>query len=332
MNMATATETRRTITKEAEHESPLDAAIAATGNRTQSIRADAAKFLGVPPEKVCDLLSNVWAVSKGQPPLTNSEMFVGMSMIARFGLDPIAKEVYVTRSNKGLMTIIGIDGFIKILDRTEHYDGFDQEIGWNATGDDIEWVETKIYSTKRKRPTVYRAYAKEYARLAGIVAKAIPWHMLRLFSLRHATRLFTPLGGVVTEEEARWMREYTPDEQRRNAIADHFEAELEKAKAATKPEQKSEPTPEPEATEMDAGTETTPTGDTLFPEQSPPADGGPGPEAAYYDALPGCETQFELDNLVQQAKAAGQAGELTSQNVTDIEAAAKRRARELKRK
>jgi hypothetical protein len=190
-------------------QTPLEAAVEVTQQRIQSIRATAAQFLGVPPDKVCSLLRNVWRTSKGEPELTDNEMFAGMSMIARYGLDPIAKEIYVTRSSKGLMTIIGIDGFVKILDRTDGYDGFEQEMGWN--GDDLEWVETRIYSGKRTHPTTYRAFASEYARLAGIVAKSIPWHMLRLFSLRHATRLFTPIGGsVVTEEEARWMNAYQP--------------------------------------------------------------------------------------------------------------------------
>lgn len=189
----------------------LDAVIAQT--REQSIANKAASFLGVPPEKVCALLRNVWKTSKGQPDLTNDEMFIGMSLVARYDLDPIAREVYVTRSSKGLMTIIGIDGYIKILDRTEGYDGFEQELGWSKNGEKVEWVETRIFSKTRSHPTTYRAFAKEYDRISGMVAKQLPWHMLRLFSLRHATRLFTPLGGaVMTEEEARWINEAKCDE------------------------------------------------------------------------------------------------------------------------
>ncbi len=187
----------------------LDTVISNTTSK-QSIANSAAQFLGVPPHKVCALLRNVWKTSKGQPDLTDDEMFVGMSMIARYGLDPIAKEVYVTRSSKGLMTIIGIDGFIKILDRTDGFDGFEQEIGWTGEGKDkdIEWVETRVFSKLRSHPTVYRAFACEYSKLSGMVAKLIPWHMLRLFSLRHATRLFTPIGGtVMTGEESRWINE-----------------------------------------------------------------------------------------------------------------------------
>ena len=210
-------------TQEQNRQSLLDQVLEQTP-KVQSIRNTAAQFLGVPPERVCDLLRNVWRTSKGQPELTDAEMFAGMSMIARFGLDPIAREVYVTRTSKGLVTIIGIDGWIKVLNRTEGYDGFEQSEEWDEAGN-LKCVETRIYTKERSRPTTYRGYAKEYARMAGVVAQNMPWHMLRLFSLRHAARLFTPIGGsVVTEEEARWMDAYaaTPEEDRtrKNVLRD----------------------------------------------------------------------------------------------------------------
>jgi hypothetical protein len=70
----------------------------------------------------------------------------------------------------------------------------------------VEWIETRIHSKDRKYPTIYRGYASDYAAVCGPVAKVMPIHMLRVFSLRHAARLFTPIGGnVVTEEEAAAM-------------------------------------------------------------------------------------------------------------------------------
>jgi hypothetical protein len=203
--MSTATQSTAAPAASEAATSPLAAAIAQTDHRA-NIEERAANFLGVSKENVCDLLRNCWKTSEGKPPLTKQEMFSGLSMIARYQLDPIAREVYVTRDNKGrLMTIIGIDGIIKVLDRTDHFDGFTQDYEFNEKTGEMEWCETRIHSKKRTHPTTYRAYAKEYAKLGGFMAKQIPWHMLRLFSLRHATRMFTPLGGVVTEEEAQWM-------------------------------------------------------------------------------------------------------------------------------
>ncbi len=174
--------------------------------RQQSITADTAAFLGVPAGKVFDVLRGVWTVTKGQPPLTDQELMVGMAIVARYELDPFAREIYVTRDKKGrLMTIIGVDGWIRILDRTEHYDGLEQIEEEDKDGNLLS-VETTIYSKKRSHPARYKARMDEYMRLGGFMIDKIPRHMLGVFSLRHAGRLFVPMGTVVTEEEARYMQ------------------------------------------------------------------------------------------------------------------------------
>lgn len=203
--MATATQQGRNGTTVTADREQLEEVIRETEARRKTIVGEAAKILMVPPSRVCELLRNVWRPSKGQPPLEDAEMFAGLSLISRYELDPIAKEVYVTRDGQGrLLTIIGIDGWIKILDRTDHYDGFEQEV--HEEKGHVTWIETKIYSTKRSHPAVYRAFAHEYAAIAGILKDKIPIHMLGIFSLRHAARRFVPIGGhVVTEEEAEFM-------------------------------------------------------------------------------------------------------------------------------
>lgn len=276
--MSTATESRQSQQTETQdapaQQSVLDKSLEVTQQRVQSIRHTAAQFLGVPPNKVCDLLRNVWHTSKDQPPLTDQEMFVGMSMIARFGLDPIAREVYVTRTKQGLATIIGIDGWIKILDRTDHYDGFDQEYKFKDDNKTLEWIETRIFSKNRQHPTVYRAYAHEYARLSGFMAEKIPIHMLHTFSLRHAARLFAPIGGsVISEEEARWMSVYGPSDEKESP-APPPEKKSDRAAAAMK-QRRQKQDPEKPAEEAPAEA------------SAPPADDGRPSEVemAYCDRI-----------------------------------------------
>ena len=181
----------------------LDPVIRATVNR-QSILQTSAAFLGVDPKHVYNVLRGIWGTTKGQPALTDAEIWRGLALISRYELDPFAREIYVTRDKQGrLMIILGIDGWIRVLNRTDHYDGFEQEL--EEQDGRILSVTTSIYSTKRSHATSYKAFASEYVKLGGFMAEKIPGHMLRLFSLRHAARLFTPLGGCVTEEEARWI-------------------------------------------------------------------------------------------------------------------------------
>lgn len=203
---ATLTQTKTITTNNGEGKL-LDAVLEASDKR-KTVVASAAAILGVEPSKLCGLLRNVWRTSKGSEPLTDAEMFTGISLIARYELDPIAREVYVTRTKGGLVTIIGIDGWIKVLDRTDHYDGFTVDIHHDDHGK-VDWVDTTIHSKTRKHPTTYRAFASEYAKVAGFVAGQMPTHMLRVFGLRHAARLFTPIGGnVLTEEEALYMQQH----------------------------------------------------------------------------------------------------------------------------
>jgi hypothetical protein len=127
----------------------------------------------------------------------------------------MCKEVYVARQKGRLMTIVGIDGWIKILNRTEGYDGFDWEVHFDENGK-LEWVDVTIFSKIRRHPVTYRGYWSEYVKMGGFVAGQMPSHMLRLFSLRHAARLFTPLGAnVITEDEARMMRDHVQEEERK---------------------------------------------------------------------------------------------------------------------
>lgn len=281
-----------THTQHAEPQtSVLDATIEATG-RHKSIVRDAASILGVDPGKLCDLLRNVWKTSKGSPPLTDAEMFKGLSLIARYELDPIAKEVYVTRDGKGrLLTIIGIDGWIKVLNRTEHYDGFEWDDEVNEK-QEVVAVNVRIYSKERSRPTTYRGLMREYQRVGGLVARDMPVHMLRLFSLRHAARLFTPIGGdVLTEEEARYMQSHDAGEQaapngksKTQALADRLM------------ERMSEPTPDPEPERTaDESQET---------EEAPESTGEPEEPQDWYEACAKrvrlCRTILELQPLVAE--------------------------------
>jgi hypothetical protein len=308
---ATKTEADRQTNHRAEEASPLKPLLDKPVGHVQSIRNTAAQFLGVPPERVCDILRNVWTVSQGQPPLTDAEMFLGMSMIARFGLDPVGKEVYVTRTKRGLCCIIGIDGWIKILDRTEGYDGFEQDEEFDEAGN-LVCIETRIYSTKRSRPAKYRAYMREYSKVSGNVAGLIPMHMLGIFSLHHAARRFTPVGGsLVSQEEARWMDAYaeTPEDNRtrQNVLKDKVKQAASEFEPI--PQTMDPPFNPPTEAEQAAARETEPLNEANAP--AAPADHEtqgvagstetPAPAVDYSDAL--AYAKEKIDEMSRRASA-----------------------------
>ncbi len=242
--MSTGTQQQQQQAEQPATQTEFEKLLRGRVTRRASIRAEGAAFLGVPTADVYNALRGIWTVTKGQDPLTDHEVWVGLALVAKYELDPFAREIYVTRDKQGRpMVILGLDGWIRVLDRTDHYDGFEQELVIDDEGKMTE-VTTTIYSKKRSHPAKYRAFASEYANLGGFMLGKIPGHMLRIFSLKHAARLFVPLGGVVTEEEAAWMApadngsppESSPEDLRRR---------LEEATAEAKPAPKSEPDPVP---------------------------------------------------------------------------------------
>jgi len=187
----------------------LDKAIAATVARRESAMRSSAAFLGIPQADLYQAMRGIWTTTKGQDPLTDAEIWLGLRLVGRYELDPFAREIYVTRGKDGPMIIVGVDGWVRLLNRNPDYDGFETALIEDDEGN-VTAAETTIYSRSRSHPTTYMALASEYANLAGFMHATIPTHMLRIFSLRHAARLFMPLGGVVTEEEMQWMTETKP--------------------------------------------------------------------------------------------------------------------------
>ena len=128
--------------------------------------SEAAEVLGVKTDAVYEYLRDLW-VSDG-PELTDQELNQGIALIAKFDLDPIAREIYVKRTPEGrTLAVVTIDGWVKILDRCDHYDGFRQLHRTDSDGD-VVCVETRIYSKNRKYPAAYRAYRTEYEAIAGM--------------------------------------------------------------------------------------------------------------------------------------------------------------------
>lgn len=252
--------------------SALEHAIAAT-EKNKTLTESAAEIMGVPAASLLKFLRGVWTTSEGQPDLTNAEMFIGISIVAKYHLDPIAREIYVTKSKGKLMTVIGIDGWIKILDRTEHYDGFDVDIHEDEGGK-VDYVDVTIHSKVRSHPATYRAFANEYSKISGFMAGKIPTHMLRIFALRHAARLFVPLGGtVMTEEESRSIIDSKPAK-----AADDTEKRVTMEDLLSSTQEPTEPdgeTTEPDATEPTAEPDKPLTDAERFELENPQTQGEP---------------------------------------------------------
>ncbi|KKM85203.1 hypothetical protein LCGC14_1291370 [marine sediment metagenome] len=321
--MSTATEAGPGAASPQTTVNPLEAVIAAT-DRQKAVLDQASEVMGVPPDRVLALLRHKWKVSKDQDPFTDWELFLGASMIGRYLLDPITKEVYLGRAKDGrLMIIVGIDGFIKILDRTDHYDGFEQTYEFDEKTGQMVWCETTIYSTKRSHPTVYKGFASEYAQLAGFMYKKIPWHMLRLFSLRHATRLFTPMGAVVTEDEAERMGRASSDQQTPPTTLDDLLDRMEQPaqQQAEQPSNGSAESAEPSEPEVAGAQET--------PQAEAEEDVNEAMLKTYQDVFKKKTSKISCTNLLEEAQKLHNDGALNACEFDRITAMCKSRQKDI---
>lgn len=179
------------------------------GEKRKGIVERASEFLGCNPDRLFDLLREKWECEQ---PFTNEELFPAVSMIARYGLDPLMNEIRCTRERSGrVISVILIDGWVKILNRTPGYDGHEQTIEWDEDHNPRSCTTT-IHSKNRSHPVSYTAYWSEYSIIGGELKESIPIHMLRMFSLRQAARQFAPIGGdVVSEGEVGFMQRQDPE-------------------------------------------------------------------------------------------------------------------------
>lgn len=138
-----------------------------------------------------------------QPLFTDDELQTALVLIGAYGLDPFRKEIHVTRDNRGdVMTVIGVDAWIRLVREHPDFDGFEQAYGYEEH--DGEWCEVTIHSRTLSHPIRYRGYLREWIQRdrkgqpSGQWAKA-PRHQLFIRCFCHAARFFSPFSGVSVE-------------------------------------------------------------------------------------------------------------------------------------
>lgn len=129
------------------------------------------------------------------------EEFMAMCMVANtYNLNPILKEVYAFPSKGGaVVPIVGVDGWIKIMNSHPQFDG-------------IEFEETNDACTARiyRKDRAHPISATEW--LAECVGTTEPWkrwprRMLRHKAMIQCARLAFGFAGIYDEDEGRRIAE-----------------------------------------------------------------------------------------------------------------------------
>lgn len=116
---------------------------------------------------------------------------------AAYGLNPFIKEIHAFRAKSGgIQPMVGIDGWLKLVHGNKDFDGME-----HVYAEDGSWVECRIYSKSKSRPTVVREYMEENRMASSPVWQQRPRRMLRHRATIQAIRYFMGVGGLADREE-----------------------------------------------------------------------------------------------------------------------------------
>ncbi len=175
------------------------------------------------------------------------EQFAAFMLVAdRYGLDPIAKEIYAypARKGGGITPVLAVDGWIHLVNAHPENDGFEISFDSDENGK-LRSATCTMWRKDRNHPTVVTEYLSETYRNTD-PWNQMPRRMLRHKAFKECARLAFGFAGIVDEDEARDIDRAVTRLERPTAAPqmrvvdslDHFaaEAQTRAGEAAVPPE------------------------------------------------------------------------------------------------
>lgn len=180
-----------------------------------------AEKYGVEQERLLNTLKSTAFRQKENVQITNEQMMALLIVAEQYRLNPFTKELYAYPDNGGIVPVVSVDGWIKIINNHPSYDGMDfvhSESLVTPPGATVachEWIEVSIYRKDRSRPITVREYLDEVYREPftkngrdgkPYVTKG-PWQthpkrMLRHKAVIQCARMALGFSGIHDQDEA----------------------------------------------------------------------------------------------------------------------------------
>jgi phage recombination protein Bet len=170
---------------------------------------------------------------------TDEEMLALVVTANTYQLNPLLKEMYAfPKKGGGIVPMVGVDGWLKIANRQDNYDGMSVEVF--GDGKTPTHATCEIYLKNRTHPVKVTEYFEECRRNTD-PWNQMPRRMIRNKVMIQAIRVAFGIGGIFDEDEATDIagtRNVTPKPATITGIIDPFaKAEpAKKAEAKAKPE------------------------------------------------------------------------------------------------
>lgn len=169
--------------------------VAVKQERASALTAMAQRF-NVEPAKLLSTLKNT--VFKN----ANDDQLMALVIVANeYGLNPFKKEIYAFPDKSGgIVPVVGIDGWINIMNSHPKFDGVEFEMEHAEDGKPLACTAT-ITVKERSRPVKVTEYYDECKRNTD-PWNAMPRRMLRNRALAQCVRIAFTAGGIIDEDEA----------------------------------------------------------------------------------------------------------------------------------
>lgn len=184
-----------------------------------------AEQYGVEPAKLMTTLKKTCFQQKKGGEVTNEQMMTLLIVAEQHGLNPFCKEIYAFPDKGGIIPVVSVDGWARIINSHPAFDGMsfnysDEEVTLTSAKPCPKWCECVIYRKDRDHPITIREYVTEVYRppFAGKgrdgnpYTVSGPWQTHTRRFLRHkamiqCARLAFGFAGIYDHDESERIQE-----------------------------------------------------------------------------------------------------------------------------
>lgn len=137
--------------------------------------------------------------------VTDAQMTALMLVAQQFNLNPWTREIYAFPDKGGIVPVVGVDGWSRIMNDHQQFDGMEFKF-------EDDSCTCTIYRKDRSHPVSATEYLSECRRDNSPAWKSHPRRMLRHKAMIQAARLAFGFGGIFDQDEAERIieRDITP--------------------------------------------------------------------------------------------------------------------------
>lgn len=142
--------------------------------------------------------------------VSNEQMMALLVVADQYELNPWTKEIFAFPDrNNGIVPVVGVDGWSRIINSNQQFDGMSFNEGPLNKNGLPEWIECVIHRKDRAHPVSVKEYFDEVFRDVG-PWKTHPRRMLRHKAMIQCARLAFGFAGIYDQDEAERIIDVTP--------------------------------------------------------------------------------------------------------------------------